>query len=176
MKIAERIRQQRKLIKMSQEELSSLTGVSLKTVQRWEADERTPRIEIVPKLAEALSTSAEYLMGLRDNPTSMETNEQVLKALALSEKVSNENTELTTPFSAGMTNNMLIFKNGEQEVQVPNDEEGRKLFLLILQNSLKNMGFNAVPSSPNSVTNNGTNSKYTKSNVNFGAVQAETTA
>ena len=39
MTIAEKIRYQRKLAKKSQDELSEIVGVSLKTVQRWESGE-----------------------------------------------------------------------------------------------------------------------------------------
>ena len=62
MKIGEKIRQQRRLLNIKQEELSKLVGVSLKTIQRWENGERSPRLDEITKLAEALKVSSNYLM------------------------------------------------------------------------------------------------------------------
>lgn len=66
MTTGEKIRQQRRLKDMKQEELSKLTGVSLKTVQRWENGERSPRIEEMNRLAEVLQVPSEYLIGTDD--------------------------------------------------------------------------------------------------------------
>ena len=65
----ERIKQQRKILGVSQEELSRRAGVSLKTVQRWENGERSPNTLVMPKIAEALNTTVGYLMGIEDNAT-----------------------------------------------------------------------------------------------------------
>ena len=66
MTTGEKIRQQRRLFNITQEELSRLVGVSLKTIQRWETGERSPRLEEANKLSEALNVSAGYLMGEDD--------------------------------------------------------------------------------------------------------------
>ena len=67
MTTGDKIRQQRKLLDMKQEELSQLTGVSLKTVQRWENGERSPRVEEMNRLAEVLQVSSAYLIGSDDS-------------------------------------------------------------------------------------------------------------
>lgn len=67
MKISDKIRQQRKLNSISQEELSKRTGVSLKTVQRWENGERSPRIEEINKLAHSLNVPVSYFVSSDDN-------------------------------------------------------------------------------------------------------------
>ena len=67
MDIGEKIRQQRRITKLSQEKLSDLIGVSLKTVQRWEYGERIPRADELGKLAQALGTTAGYLLGETEN-------------------------------------------------------------------------------------------------------------
>ena len=53
MKLNQTIKRLRKDKKITQEQLAELTGVSLKTVQRWENGERSPRIDEVNRLAEA---------------------------------------------------------------------------------------------------------------------------
>ena len=63
MSIAEKIRQQRKLMNFSQEELAHRVGVSLKTVQRWEAGERSPRVGEITKLSEVLGTTVDSFVG-----------------------------------------------------------------------------------------------------------------
>ena len=62
MTIAEKIRQQRRLANISQEEFSKLTGVSLKTVQRWENGERSPRMEEMNRIAQGLNISINDLL------------------------------------------------------------------------------------------------------------------
>ena len=67
MTVMEKIKQQRRLLGMSQEELSKRAGVSLKTVQRWESGERSPSILLMPQIAEALNTTVGYLMEVDKN-------------------------------------------------------------------------------------------------------------
>ena len=62
MSIGDKIRQQRRILGMKQEELSKQVGVSLKTVQRWESGERSPRMEEMDKLAEVLNVPSYYFM------------------------------------------------------------------------------------------------------------------
>ena len=68
MTMAERIKRQRKLHGINQEELSDRLGLSIQTIRRWEWGKRAPNTDIMPKLAEALGTSVAYLMGLEDEP------------------------------------------------------------------------------------------------------------
>lgn len=59
--IGDKLRQQRKLIGLSQEKLAEKAGVSLKTIQRWENSEQVPNVLKMRKLADALNTSISYL-------------------------------------------------------------------------------------------------------------------
>ena len=68
MEIGERIRKQRKAIRLRQDELAASVGMSTKSIQRWEYGERPPHADIIPQLAEALHTTVAYLMGLEDAP------------------------------------------------------------------------------------------------------------
>ena len=55
MKIGEKIKGVRRLLNISQEDLSDQVGVSLKTVQRWEAGVRSPRVQELQKLSKVLN-------------------------------------------------------------------------------------------------------------------------
>ncbi len=67
MEIKDKIRLQRKSAGLNQDKLSELIGVSSKTLQRWENGERSPRLDELGKLAQALGTTAGYLMGETEN-------------------------------------------------------------------------------------------------------------
>ena len=87
MGIGEKIKQQRKLSGLSQEKLGGQVGVSLKTIQRWENGERSPRIEEIKNLAGALNTSVEYLMGV-DNTKDVESK---IKSSSINNSVESNN-------------------------------------------------------------------------------------
>ena len=63
MELKDKIRLQRKSARLNQEKLSELIGVSSKTIQRWESGERSPRLEEIEKIAEALGTTTDYLLN-----------------------------------------------------------------------------------------------------------------
>lgn len=69
MGIADRIKEQRKKRGISQVKLAKDMGLSLRTVNRWEAGERSPRAEDLTRLAIALDTTIGYLSGETDDPT-----------------------------------------------------------------------------------------------------------
>ena len=71
MNIAERIKSSRKSKGFTQVELAENMGISPMTIRRWEWGERTPNAELIPKLAEVLDVSVEYLMGLNDEKNVM---------------------------------------------------------------------------------------------------------
>ena len=51
---------------MKQEELGLAVGVSKQSVSNWENDNIQPSIEMLSKIADALSVTTDYLLG-RDN-------------------------------------------------------------------------------------------------------------
>jgi len=63
---AELIRRQRRLKKMSQEELGSLVRVKKNAVGAWEAGRSRPDVSSVPIICEALDMSLEEFFGVRD--------------------------------------------------------------------------------------------------------------
>ena len=58
-----RLRHIRKERGMTQEEFAALLGTSKQILSRYEREDRSPRIEVVRKYAEALKVSADYLLG-----------------------------------------------------------------------------------------------------------------
>ena len=48
---------------MTQDEFATLLGTSKQILSRYEREDRSPRIEVVRKYAEALKVSADYLLG-----------------------------------------------------------------------------------------------------------------
>jgi len=69
MRKGDEIRLLRKKLRLSQEGLANLIGVSRSAVYDWERDAYSPEGENLIKLAKALNVSASYLMGETDDPT-----------------------------------------------------------------------------------------------------------
>ena len=131
MTIPEKIRQRRKSLHISQEELSNLVGVSLKTVQRWESGERSPRIEEMTKLVDVLNMSLGYVVGTEDDnkqPISPELSEK--NVLSIKENKSEEkNTNMAS----------IILDNGRR-VEAPATPEGLAFLKEVFAMSLGNAG------------------------------------
>jgi transcriptional regulator with XRE-family HTH domain len=69
MQLGKRIRQLRENLPMSQERLAEDCGVSTVQIYRWETGKNEPTAHHIAKLASALRTTADYLVGREDNPT-----------------------------------------------------------------------------------------------------------
>jgi transcriptional regulator with XRE-family HTH domain len=52
----------------TQESLAELLGKDIKQIWRWEAEKVVPSSEAIVELCNALQVSADYLLGLSDNP------------------------------------------------------------------------------------------------------------
>ena len=64
MEFKDRLKERRRSLMLSQEELAKKAGVTGRTIQNYELGTRNPQhIDIVQKLATALDTSVEYLLG-----------------------------------------------------------------------------------------------------------------
>lgn len=64
MTLGDRIREYRKINKLTQKQLSSQLGLTPKMVSFYECNERIPPIDIIIKLSEIFSVSTDYLLGL----------------------------------------------------------------------------------------------------------------
>ena len=68
MLFGEKIKELRNLADMSQQELANKTGLSLRSIQNYESNQRYPKdVAILNKLCIALSTTIEELMKEEDN-------------------------------------------------------------------------------------------------------------
>lgn len=72
-KISERIKERRKELNMTQKDLADAMHVSNQLISKWETGESVPSLEYLQQLSEALQTSAQELMGLREAPAPSET-------------------------------------------------------------------------------------------------------
>ena len=110
MLMGEKIRLQRKRSSITQEDLSRLAGVSLKTIQRWENGERSPRADEMNRLAEALKVSPGYFLDGADD------------SLALPEGIKErKNTNMTRERNTNMA--VITLENGKK-VEAPATPEG----------------------------------------------------
>jgi transcriptional regulator with XRE-family HTH domain len=65
---SERIKQRRIQLGMSQEELAFKVGTSQKQISRYERDRNDPTGEVLARLAHALNTTTDYILGITDSP------------------------------------------------------------------------------------------------------------
>ena len=171
--IPERIRLSRKKEKLNQQELAEKIGVSVVTVKRWEnvKSNSVPTSSNIIDIAKVLNTTAAYLLGETNNPAPYSSSISTTKNkhfLALDEEVADENSDFTEPITVGSRNNMYIIKEGGIEFLIPNDEEGRKIFLDFLRSSFHGIGLSEASQSTGLNINNGTNSSYNNSTVHNG--------
>lgn len=70
--IGAKIKRQREQLGMTQEDLAEKIGVAVLQINRYENEKSEPKADMIKKIAEALHTSADYLLGLTDDPLSYE--------------------------------------------------------------------------------------------------------
>lgn len=66
--LAKRLIELRTLKNVSRKEVAIRTGMSERTYQRYENDERDPDAPVLKKLADYYDVSADYLLGRTDTP------------------------------------------------------------------------------------------------------------
>lgn len=67
----DRLQKQRRCLCMTQKQLAESLKVSQATICEYETGKSSPSSEILSRLAVALHTSTDYLLGLTDNPYPM---------------------------------------------------------------------------------------------------------
>ncbi len=75
MSLGERIKQARKFLGYTQNDLANLTGMSRISIGNYERDSRVPDGNALKKIAIALNTSTDYLLGKKEtseNPTQLD--------------------------------------------------------------------------------------------------------
>ena len=66
--LSERLKQLRLSHQKKQEELADLLGLSYSAYKRYEYGEREPTASTIVRMAQYFEVSADYLLGLRDEP------------------------------------------------------------------------------------------------------------
>jgi transcriptional regulator with XRE-family HTH domain len=69
MAIGDRLREARKNRRLTQEELSELSGVARENIGRYETGKSQPSIDVLLRLADALEVSTDYLFERDAEPT-----------------------------------------------------------------------------------------------------------
>ena len=67
--IGQRIREARKRSGMKQDELGTRVGIGKSSISEWESGKRSPDIDKIEDIANALNVSAAYLMGWESEPS-----------------------------------------------------------------------------------------------------------
>jgi transcriptional regulator with XRE-family HTH domain len=78
--IGNRLKEAREALGMTQEDLADKIGVQPLQINRYEHEKNKPSSEIILKMAEALSVSTDYLVGLTDDPMPVEFAAKALNA------------------------------------------------------------------------------------------------
>ena len=66
--IGKRIKEIRLQQNLTQKEFATLIGVTERGIQRYEAGERKPTLDVLISILDNVDISAEYLLGRTDNP------------------------------------------------------------------------------------------------------------
>jgi transcriptional regulator with XRE-family HTH domain len=62
--MGQRLKELRRARELTQEQLARTIGVGLDAVRKWERGDRTPRLDMAAKLAEALGVTIDELAGV----------------------------------------------------------------------------------------------------------------
>jgi transcriptional regulator with XRE-family HTH domain len=81
--LAARVKQRRECLGLSQTALAEQTGIPLPNLNRIEHGRQSIYIERLRELAKALNVSADYLIGLSDDPTPLKKRPRPRKTAAV---------------------------------------------------------------------------------------------
>jgi Helix-turn-helix. len=135
---SEKIREAREALKLNQQQLSDLVGVSKRSIAAYETTDTKPRGNMARKLASALQVSADYLLnddiidpkhGIEKSPYVEETRER------LGSKAAKEMDVL-------LEQNMALFAGGEldQEAKDAFFEAVMKAYITCKEDARKTFG------------------------------------
>lgn len=133
MTIGENIKKARGRLK--QAELAERLGVDVSTISRWENDRHLPNGILMKQVANALCTTTDFLYGKTDNPSPVSENlRQRVIELADSSWSDNMPNQISAGFNG--THYEIYDGNTNQTIRIPNDPEGRKIFLEFMNRTL----------------------------------------
>ena len=127
--IGDRIRNLREKLGKSQEEFAHSINMHPNTIARWERGELTPRGTSIAKIAKALDTSTDYLLGDTDNPS----NSVPISIVSGNDEASSEFMEKIVK-----SNKMVVYetKNGNGRIFIPVTDDGFRFFQQMISSNL----------------------------------------
>ncbi|MCC0632997.1 MULTISPECIES: helix-turn-helix domain-containing protein [unclassified Clostridioides] len=84
--LGDRIAKLRKELDINQKELATKVGITEASLSRYENNLREPKSEIIVRLAKALKTSTDYLLGINENTKINREDKLIIESLSVSEK------------------------------------------------------------------------------------------
>lgn len=135
MSIGDNIKKARGRIRQS--ELADMLNVDVSTISRWENGKNVPNGDTLQRIAQALHTSAAFLLGETDN-SSPDSHVLIQSALNFAQKIGRDEVLLKQPITAGMSEHAITITDNNTHLtySFPNNEEGRKSFALFLGYSM----------------------------------------
>jgi transcriptional regulator with XRE-family HTH domain len=73
MEVSETIKELREKMGLTQKEFAERFGTAMTTVSGWETGNRTPRLEVLEKLAEFFGVTVNYLLGDENGMSELES-------------------------------------------------------------------------------------------------------
>jgi transcriptional regulator with XRE-family HTH domain len=128
--LGDRLRQQRKQRKLTQENVAQRIGVARTTYAMYEQNSREPDNETLQKLADFFEVSIDYLLGRTNDPTPPDPKPNVLPSLSPRDE-RDIGRDLERIMNNLESEESLAF-HGE-----PLDEEGKELLRISLENSMR---------------------------------------
>lgn len=129
-----RLREQRELLKISQEWLADKVGVHVNTIRRWEQGKQSPDAKKLDILAEALNTTVAYLSG--EGITKLPSGEGEI----LSEEKGGSGIIKSPSFvregNIIGNKNVLVYENGGQRFIFPATEKNQDWFRSLMLNTV----------------------------------------
>ena len=83
--LGDRIANLRKELDINQKELATKVGITEASLSRYENNLREPKSEIIVRLAKALETSTDYLLGVNENTKISKEDKLIIENLSVSE-------------------------------------------------------------------------------------------
>lgn len=121
MLIGDRIKELRTKLRLSQGELGDKVDTDSTIISRWETNRVRPSQKYIVKLANALGTSTDYLMGNTDDPSPQ-------RGISHDEPPAEERSVIEKTNTRTLT---YTFENGEK-LELPDTDRGYALFEKIL--------------------------------------------
>ena len=131
-----RLKELRKIKKMTQQELANIIGVTKLTILRWEKGDRQIKSDKAQQLAEYFNVSVGYLLGYEDNNSFVSSVVNEVDLLDPDDNTNNLNSDLK--------NKINLVKNIISEEQSDREEDYRKTIVKDSYNLLKGLDLDDV--------------------------------